>query len=144
MDTLASVEDADISRLGDALGGYPLDVAVLFGSAASGETTELSDLDVGVKFQEDVSAEERISFMDEITAEVIGEAGFSAVDLVDLERVPAAVAYRALDTGKVLVGDEADVTRIKERFLREKLDFQPVKQQWKEALSQRVAGVQRG
>lgn len=59
----------------------------------------LSDLDVAVRFDEDVSEEERRRLLDTITAVIIESTGIDAVDLDDLERVSAALGYDILAHG---------------------------------------------
>lgn len=142
--TMKSVQEADLSGLGEVLEDFPLDIAVLFGSVTASKTHGLSDLDVAIRFKEDVEGDERLSLLDEITAKVIQTAGFSAVDLVDIDQAPPSLAYRALDRGRLLVGDDKTVTHLKERILVRKLDFHPVKKSWQEALSQRLGGARHG
>lgn len=128
--------DHDVLRA--ALADYPLSLAVLFGSYATGSVHPLSDLDVAVKIEETVPRGRRRRLLDELTVAIQRTTGIEAVDLVDLERVSPAVGYEALARGTLLLGDRAEATALETRLLHRTLDFAPVKREWDAALSRRI------
>jgi predicted nucleotidyltransferase len=128
----------DSDALRAALADYPLSLAVLFGSYATGSPHPLSDLDVAVRFEETVSQERQLRLLDEMMVAIQRATGIEAIDLVDLERVGPALGYEALARGTLLLGDRAEATDLETRFLHRTLDFAPVKREWDAALSRRI------
>ena len=131
-----AVVDEDV--LHTCLKEYPLSLAVLFGSQADASAHELSDLDVAVRFDDAVSDARRVELLDTLTAALIRTSGFEAIDLVDLEAVPPALGYEICSKGTLLIGDEADATEAEATFLLRTLDFEPVTDEWHEALRSRL------
>lgn len=128
----------DTETLIECLEPYPIELAVLFGSRATGETNRLSDLDVAVAFHADVPDEKRRSYVDEIVAEILHQTGVEAIDLVDLDRASPAMGYEILSKGELLIGEESAMTERETECLLRKLDFQPVKSAWQDALRARI------
>jgi predicted nucleotidyltransferase len=116
----------------------PVSLAVVFGSYATGNQGPLSDLDVAVQFRDGLSGPERAALLDDITVAITEETGFEAVDLLDLETVGPRLGYAILSTGMLVHGDRSSAVDLESRFLLRKLDFQPVKQAWDEALEKRI------
>lgn len=131
-------EELDRDALADCLSEYPLSLAVLYGSWGRGEVTTLSDLDVAVAFEGSVPEERRGELLDELTVAVTRETGFEAVDLVDLDDAPPSLGYEALSSGVLLVGDASEASALEAKFLQKKLDFRPVAERWRAALSKRI------
>lgn len=127
----------DLEELQACLADFPLSIAVRFGSAGTSAEHALSDLDIGVVFDASVDAE-RAQMLNRIRAALIETTGRDAVDLVDLETAGPRLAYTALSTGDVLVGDPADVTALEADYLVRKLDFDPIKNRWQRALDRRI------
>lgn len=119
------------------LSDFPLSIAVRFGSAGTPAEHALSDLDIGVVFDASVEAD-RTELLDRIRAALIDATNRDAVDLVNLETAGPRLAYRALSTGELLVGDPEDVTALESTYLVRKLDFDPVKNRWQRALDRRI------
>lgn len=134
----------DVDALAATLEEYPLSLAVLFGSRATGTAGEMSDLDVAVAFEEDVPEDRRFALLDEMTAEITSETGFEAVDLVDLSTVGPYPGYEIMSEGLLLLGDEDDAVELESKFLQLKLDFRPVKEEWQTALEERIEGGEYG
>lgn len=131
-------DSLDVDALAGCLREYPVSLAVLFGSHASDSASDLSDLDLAVRFQESIPEDERLELLDELTTAVTRATGFEAVDVVDLERVNPTLGYEALSNGTVLVGDENEAVDLEAKFLVLKLDFEPVREEWQSALSERI------
>lgn len=106
-DKLKSLDSTKLKKLKEALEQFPLELAVLFGSQASGDATRMSDLDLAVKFSPTCSKEDKFKLLDKVTVKVTECTGFEAVDLVDLETVGAELGYRALRTGTLLMGKKS-------------------------------------
>lgn len=134
----------DVDALAASLEEYPLSLAMLFGSRATGTTGELSDLDVAVAFGDDVPEDRRFALLDEMTAALTRETGFEAVDLVDLSTVGPYPGYEIVSEGLLLLGDEDDAVELESKFLQLKLDFRPVKEEWQAALEERIEGGEYG
>ncbi|WP_167837307.1 nucleotidyltransferase domain-containing protein [Halosimplex halophilum] len=87
-----------------------VEFAVVFGSQIAGEPNRSSDLDVAVKFADDLSDRERFEKRCFLSGDLQREdAPF--VDLSDIEMLPVDIARDAVD-GRFLCGDE----RAFERF----------------------------
>lgn len=123
----------------ECLCSFPVSLAVLFGSRATGTENALSDLDIAVRFDNTVSSEEKPHLFDTLIAEIIETTGVDAIDLVDLELVGADLGYEILTQGTLLLGDRTTVVKLESTFLSKKLDFKPVKDEWQAALSDRLS-----
>ena len=78
--------------------------AVVFGSQITGETTPASDLDLAVKFADNLSDRERFDKRCFLAGELQRE-DWPFIDVSDIERLPLAVAHDAIN-GTVICGDE--------------------------------------
>ena len=82
-----------------------IEFVVVFGSQCTGEATPASDLDVAVKFADDISARERFDTRCFLSADLQSDdAPF--VDLSDIETLPVDVAHDAVN-GTLVCGDES-------------------------------------
>ena len=85
---------------------------IAFGSQVSGEPTRSSDLDLAVKFADDLSNRERFEKRCFLSGDLQQEdAPF--VDLSDIETLPLAVAHEAIN-GVFVCGDENAFARFKD------------------------------
>lgn len=131
-------KDLEVDTLREAVAVDEVALAVLFGSFASGDQGPLSDLDIAIKFRDEVPRSRRLERLDGLTGAIVTATGIEAVDLVDLETVGPAVGYDALAHGVLLHGDRSDAIALETAFLLRKLDFQPVKRTWDQALDARL------
>ncbi len=100
--------------------------ALLFGSAARGQSTPFSDVDVAVASRKGVRLE--AGEIGEITARLEQAVG-QRVDLVLLDEASAPLAYRVFREGRLLVeNDRAARVERETRAILEYLDFKPVEQ----------------
>jgi predicted nucleotidyltransferase len=90
-----------------------IEFAVAFGSRITGTATAGSDLDVALKFSDELSASERFRKRCFLQGE-LQEPERPHVDLVDIETLPNDVA-RDVVTGKLLCGDRARFERFRSR-----------------------------
>lgn len=86
-----------------------VEFAVVFGSRSDGAHRSASDIDVAVKFEEDLPSPERFRRLCSLSGDLQrSDAPF--VDVSDIESLPLPVAARAVE-GDLLSGDEASFRR---------------------------------
>ena len=103
---LSEAEDPQVDSLLDAsvCADPAVEFVVVFGSRATDDATPASDLDVAVKFADDLSAHERFDKRCFLSADLQSDdAPF--VDLSDIETLAVDVAHDALN-GTLVCGDE--------------------------------------
>ena len=104
-----------------------VELAYVFGSAASGHVGPLSDIDTACLLR---PPEGRASTLDaelRLQGLLASFLGTDELDLVILNRCPIPVAYRVVRTGKVVFcRDESARVRFFKRALLRYLDFAPV------------------
>ena len=110
----------------------------MFGSQATGDAGPLSDLDVAIEFNDDVTHDEKRRLLDELQVAVQDAAGIEAVDLVDLDTASPIIGYAALSRGRLVHGDLAAATDREVALMLRALDFQHVREEWGDALSERI------
>ncbi|RDZ51315.1 DNA polymerase III subunit beta [Haloferax sp. Atlit-4N] len=109
-----AVETIDIEGIKEYLAQTEVIFAVLFGSYARGTADESSDVDIALRFPEEMSEAERFRRRNRIDADLQSYAeGF--VDVSDIESLPTHVAHAALRDGVRVVGDEREVNAYKKR-----------------------------
>lgn len=92
--------------------------AVLFGSRVHDEAEQASDVDLAVQFPPEFDDRQRFDRRNRIDAAIQSYAD-AFVDVSDVDRLPPAVARRALRDGRRLVGDEAAVASDLDRIERD-------------------------
>ena len=111
---------AKIEKLGVA-------IVYLFGSKATGRTSRLSDIDIGVilknpAFEKDTRALYQVLY--EIFTEICPN---SKLDIVFLQTAPLALQYSAIKDGKILFEEDPKFTADYVNLLiNQYLDFKPV------------------
>ena len=114
-----SVDD----QLRDVLSRFPVvQLAILFGSVASGQARPDSDLDLGIVCVRPISSGEKISII-EALAEKFGRP----VDLVDLFPAPEPLLGQVLRHGRRIIGSDEAFGRLLYRHLIAQADFMPIK-----------------
>jgi predicted nucleotidyltransferase len=100
--------------------------AFLFGSAARGESSALSDIDIAIGLRRDTRLEPRE--IGDLTAR-LERAAERPVDLVLLDEAPPPLAYRVFRDGHLLIeNDRAAWVERKARAILEYLDFKPIEE----------------
>lgn len=97
-----------------------IELAILFGSMATGSYTEKSDIDLAVKKQRPISAQQKIKLIEQI-ALLTGRA----VDLVDLSTVGEPLLGQILKYGKRLLGSDTAYAEIGLKHVYAQADFVP-------------------
>ncbi|ESS10063.1 MAG: putative nucleotidyltransferase [uncultured archaeon A07HN63] len=88
-----------------------VEFVVVFGSQCTGEATPASDIDVAIKFADDLSASERFEKRCFLSGDIQrDDAPF--IDLSDIETLPLGVAHDAVN-GTFVCGDEHAFERFK-------------------------------
>ena len=124
-----------IGELQTVLREYPVRLAVLFGSRASGRGCPESDTDVAVEFE---SVDRESSAYNEVffglSADVSEVLATDDVDLVDVETLSPAIARAILRHGVVLVGDPAHAEDLLQRVASAPSDEQSPRERFDAAL----------
>ena len=100
----AGESNVDFDGMRDYLEQTPIAFAILFGSHARDSAGSTSDVDIALRFPEEMDAQERFHVRNRIDAE-LQQFADSFVDVSDIDTLPTAVAYAALRDGTQLVGD---------------------------------------
>lgn len=111
-----TVEEADTDGMSAYLAQTTVEFAILFGSHARG--TASSDVDIALRFPEEMNARERFRLSNRIDAE-LQQYTASFVDVSDIDTLPIPVTYAALRDGIVLVGGERKVEAYQENVEQE-------------------------
>lgn len=98
-----------------------LELAIVFGSAASGRLRFDSDLDIAVKLTHPLSVSEKITLI-----EALAEQTGRPIDLVDLYDPPEPLLGQILQHGCRLLGSQTDYANLLSRHLVEQADFMPI------------------
>lgn len=108
--------DGDFGDLREVLGRHPVRLALLFGSAATGETHSRSDLDIAIEFEEsvdDVSG----AYM-ALLADLSSAVGRNDVDLSLVRDLKPRVGLAACSQGTRLIGSGERMETHRARFER--------------------------
>ena len=108
------VEGVDVAAMRRYLAETDVCFAVLFGSRVRGDAHESSDVDVALRFPDDLSPTERFRRRNRIDAELQSHAD-AFVDVSDIEALPLPIARAALRDGIRLVGDDREVDAYRDR-----------------------------
>lgn len=107
--------DVDLDAMAAFLDGTEVVYAVCFGSVARQEAHAGSDVDVAIRFPDEMDERERFRHHNRIDAELQAYAD-TTVDVSDLETLPPAVALRALREGVLVIGDESRLETDRDRL----------------------------
>lgn len=104
-------------------------LAYLFGSAARGEMTSLSDIDIGILFNSRISAMRRYDLKLELMGNISSVSGINKIDIIDMEKGSALLNYNIIKHGKILKSEDENMrvqfeTSLLFRYLDEKYYLQ--------------------
>jgi len=112
-----------VKQLARFVSGYPeIKLAILFGSQATGNVTEHSDIDLALLSDAPISSSMKLQLVEQI-----GARFGRPVDIVDLFFAAEPVLGQVFK-GKRLVGDDATYARLLTRHLINTADFVPLQQ----------------
>jgi len=104
----------DVDGMREYLAQTDVIFAVLFGSHARGTATESSDIDIALRFPDDIDDYERFKRRNRVDSTLQRYAsGF--VDVSDVEGLPTHVAHTALRDGIPIVGNERAIADYQQR-----------------------------
>lgn len=133
-----SVETVDLEGIRDYLAQTEVIFAVLFGSHARATADESSDVDIALRFPDDLSKTDRFRRRNRIDADLQAYAdGF--VDVSDIDSLPTPVAHAALRDGVCVVGDREELTAYKQRVDAEYDEEESEREQERQEFIDRLA-----
>lgn len=106
--------DLDVIR--ETLREHPVQLAILFGSYATGTANATSDVDIAVEFdaRRPTDPEYNDAFLG-LSADLSDALGTNDVDLVDLRSASPAVAESIFSDGVLLVGTEEHAAELRQQ-----------------------------
>lgn len=112
--------DSLIDAVRSALGDFPIAIAILFGSHATGRARPDSDVDLAVDVGRPLTPEQKISLI-----AALAERTGLPIDLVDLRTVGEPLLGEILRDGKRLLGTDDRYAELVYRHLCDAADFLP-------------------
>lgn len=113
--------------------------AVLIGSQARGTAGPLSDVDVGVWHEADLSAEGRLRMRLDLAADAADALGIAEVDVLLLNRAVPLIRHRAVRDGIRLVERDPKMrVRLEARAVLDYLDTKPLRAELARGLRHRI------
>lgn len=112
----------ELNRIKKVLSKYStaIQLAIVFGSVATGKADFDSDLDLAVDFGRPMEQHEKIQLISEL-AEVLGRP----VDLIDLRTAGIPLLKQILTQGKRILGNNAGYALTLYKYLIDQADFMP-------------------
>src|SRR3990172_3952362 len=105
----------------DAISTQPgIQLAILFGSLATGKGDKESDLDIAVDAGRRINANEKTSLIGELARQT-----GRPVDLVDIQSIGEPLLGQVLRYGKRILGSDRHFARVLSRHLFDQADFLP-------------------
>lgn len=118
------MNDEIASVLRSALERHPeVELAIVFGSAATGTDGFESDLDIAVSAAEPLSAQDKIELIEDL-AEAVGRP----IDLVDLRCAGEPLLGEIFSCGKRILGSPGRYGALLSRHLIDSADFLPYRE----------------
>lgn len=110
-------ETVDHGTLQEVLREHPVELAILFGSHATGTTHAASDIDIAVEFADLDPADRGYNdtFLG-LSADLSQALDTDDVDLVDLQTVSPSLASSIFEQGILLVGDREAAAELRQRL----------------------------
>lgn len=108
--------NVDLDELRDVMRQHPVRLAVLFGSAATGETHSQSDLDVAIELE--ASVEDSSNAYLSLLADLSSAVGRNDVDLSLVSDLKPRVGLAAFSEGVLLIGTGERMETHRTRFQR--------------------------
>lgn len=123
-----------------------IDLVYLFGSVAKNKTTDLSDVDVAVRVNDDVKPEQRFRFQLNLLGKITDLLRLNNIDLIILNDSPVLLRFEVLSTGQLLYcKDEAKRLTFVTRTISEYCDTKRLRDRQIWAAKERAkSGVKRG
>jgi len=97
-------------------------VVYLFGSTVRSDAGRLSDVDIGVLVDENLSKNARFDLELKLMGEIAGLIKKNKIDLIVLNEAPLLLAYNIIKDGIILKSDEVERVRFETKILSMYLD----------------------
>ncbi|QLH76812.1 nucleotidyltransferase domain-containing protein [Halosimplex rubrum] len=128
----------DLDGMREYLAQTDVIFAVLFGSHARGTPTDSSDIDIALRFPDDMDDYERFKRRNRIDA-TLQQYASGFVDVSNIDDLPNHVAHAALRDGIPIVGDEQAIENYEERIAAEYERDRSEREQERRAFIDRLA-----
>lgn len=134
----ASVDDAlDVEALQTLLRDHLVQLAILFGSHATGTAHSASDIDIAVEFDATRPSDSKYNdVFFGLSADLSDTLNTDDVDLVDLHTVSPAVAKSIFDNGILLVGEQTYAATLRQQITAADVEIQSPRERLDAALTQ--------
>jgi len=116
-------------------------LAYLFGSTVRGDTGKLSDVDIGVMLDENLSKKDRFDLELKLTGEIAILIKNNKIDLVVLNEAPLLLAYNIIKSGIILKSDETQRVKFETKILSMYMDEKYYIKRHTEETLKRIAEV---
>lgn len=104
-----------------------ISIAYLFGSSATGQKTQLSDIDIGVVFKNRPTGTDTRAIYNDLYRLFSELYAGSKLDIVFLQAAPLSLQYFVIKEGKIIFEENPVYTSDYEyRVVNQYLDFKPV------------------
>ena len=115
--------DSDLAaQLQQALAHFDgIELAIVFGSAVTGQLRFESDLDIAVKLRHAMGVEDKMAMIS-----ALAEQTGLPIDLIDLYDPPEPLLGQILKHGHRLIGSDIHYAQLVSRHLVEQADFMPI------------------
>jgi predicted nucleotidyltransferase len=125
----------DIDALRAVLREQPVQLAVLFGSHATGTAHATSDIDIAVEFDEDRPPDPGYNdvFLG-LSADLSDALGTDSVDLVDFHAVPPGLAAAIFENGVLVVGEQTRASELRRQLPKNGSELQSPRERLDAAL----------
>jgi predicted nucleotidyltransferase len=99
-----TIENLDVDLIVQILDDCPVTLAVLFGSYARGEATQLSDIDIAVEFDDSLASHERTQNRLALIEQLSTTLETDKIDVIPLSSAPSALVNEILFDGVLIYG----------------------------------------
>lgn len=117
-----------------------VDLAYLFGSMITGHANELSDVDIAVMLDENLSKKDMLYVQLDLISELSRVLKSNKIDLVVLNDAPLLLKYNIIKNGHVLTSDETKRVAFETGVMTRYLDERYYIKRHTEMTLQRIAG----
>ena len=97
-------------------------LAYLFGSTVRGDAGRLSDIDIGILVNENLSKKDRFDLELKLMGEIAVLINKNKIDLIVLNEAPLLLAYNIIKDGIILKSSETERVRFETKILSMYLD----------------------
>ncbi len=116
-------------------------LAYLFGSTVRGDTGRLSDVDIGILLNENISKNDRFDLELKLISEISALIKKNKIDLVVLNEAPLLLAYNIIKNGIILKSSETERVNFETKILSMYMDEKYYIKRHTEETLKRIAGA---